>query len=406
MSALENARNMSSEEVISKIASSGLKEYGVYNEAFTKKIDEIMVSRKEDQVTDELAVVAALNNADTKGVLLSVLKENADRVFEGMNIAAYTLGAAKKVLQLPSFAADLEKEISDVAKEAGVEVVTGLVNVRANKYNLVSHIITMLELRDIFEDSYVPGVYVSVNGGKCKKYDETKTVAEVLKAAGADISDVKVYETGYVFSAESISDRPVKEAQITNGVLNVMTSKNCIIQETEARIAASRKQSCGKCVFCREGLNQLHGMVNYIKEGKGKQEQIEIIKEIGTAMTFSTPCSLGQESAKTVISSIELLPKEYEEHIKKKTCSAGVCFSKTIIYIDPQACEGCEECADVCSENCIEGKKGFIHMIDEFDCTRCGKCLEACEYDAVIQTNGKLPKLPDRLIKCGRFKKH
>jgi fumarate reductase flavoprotein subunit/NADH-quinone oxidoreductase subunit F len=406
MSALENAKNMSSEEVISKIASSELKEYGVYNEAFAEKINEIMVSRKENQVTDELAVVAALNNADTKGVLLSVLKENANRVFEGMNIAAYTLGAAKKVLQLPAYAADLEKEVSDAAKEAGVEVVTGIVNVRANKYNLVSHIITMVELSDIFEDSYAPGVYVSVNGGECKKYDETKTVAEVLEAAGADVSDVKVYETGYVFSAEAISDRPVKEAKITNGVLNVMTSKNCIIQEVEARITASRKQSCGKCVFCREGLIQLHGMVNYIKEGKGKQEQIEIIKEIGTAMTFSTPCSMGQECAKTAISSVELLPKEFEEHIKKKTCSAGVCFSKTIIYIDPQTCEGCEECADVCPENCIEGKKGFIHMIDEFDCTRCGKCLEACEYDAVIQTNGKLPKLPDRLTKCGRFKKH
>lgn len=406
MSALGNAKKMSSEDVIAKIASSELKEYGIYNQEFAEKINEIIATRKENQVTDEIAVVVALNNADTKGVLLSVLKENTNRVIEGMNIAAYTVGASKKILQLPEYAADLEKEVSDAVKEAGIDIVTGIVDVRENRYNLVSHIITMAELSDIFEDNYAPGVYVSVNGGECKKYDETKTVAEVLEAAGADVSDVKVYEAGYEFCAQSVSDMPLKEANIINGVLNVITSKNCIIKEVETQIIAFRKQSCGKCVFCREGLIQLHGMLNDIKEGKGKQEQIEIIKEIGTAMTFSNTCSLGQECAKTAIRSIELLPKEYEEHIKKKTCPAGECFNKTIIYIDPQACEGCEECADVCPESCIEGKKGFIHMIDEFDCTQCGKCLEVCEYDAVIQTNGKLPKLPDRLTKCGRYKKH
>ena len=43
-------------------------------------------------------------------------------------------------------------------------------------------------------------------------------------------------------------------------------------------------------------------------------------------------------------------------------------------------------------------------MIDEFDCTKCGKCIEACDYDAVIQTSGRVPKLPSRLIKCGKFR--
>lgn len=44
-------------------------------------------------------------------------------------------------------------------------------------------------------------------------------------------------------------------------------------------------------------------------------------------------------------------------------------------------------------------------MIDEFECTKCGKCISACENDAIIQTNGRLPKLPTRLTKCGKFKK-
>ena len=44
-------------------------------------------------------------------------------------------------------------------------------------------------------------------------------------------------------------------------------------------------------------------------------------------------------------------------------------------------------------------------MIDEFDCDKCGKCIEACEEGAIIKTSGKVPKLPNRLTKVGRFKR-
>ena len=85
---------------------------------------------------------------------------------------------------------------------------------------------------------------------------------------------------------------------------------------------------------------------------------------------------------------------------------AGVCAAFVHIYIDPLKCTGCCDCADVCPEGCIEGKAKFIHMIDEFECTKCGKCVEACEEEAIVLTAGKLPKLPSRLTKVGKFKKH
>ena len=68
-------------------------------------------------------------------------------------------------------------------------------------------------------------------------------------------------------------------------------------------------------------------------------------------------------------------------------------------------CDGLGDCLPVCPVDAIEGKDGYIHMIDEFECTKCGKCISACENDAIIQTNGRLPKLPTRLTKCGKFKK-
>ncbi|MCQ4728062.1 hypothetical protein NE664_15620 [Anaerotignum faecicola] len=53
----------------------------------------------------------------------------------------------------------------------------------------------------------------------------------------------------------------------------------------------------------------------------------------------------------------------------------------------------------------MEGKAGYIHMLDGFACSKCGRCIEACDAGAVIQTADRVPRLPDKLTKCGRFKK-
>ena len=248
-------------------------------------------------------------------------------------------------------------------------------------------------------DSYEAGSYVSINGTALKKVACNTKIAELT-----DLNSAKALQIGYeYYTAEEAEELTVASAE--NGVIRVLSEKDCIVTETEKRLTASRKQSCGKCVFCREGLLQLQYMQKEVKDGKGKAEFIDMTKEIGEAMTYSTPCSMGQNSSRIALTAVEKFAGEYEAHIKKKNCPAGVCFSTETIYIDPKLCDGCGECMDVCPKDCIEGKSGYIHMIDEFDCDGCGKCMGVCEVEAIIKTSGKVPKLPNRLTKVGRFKK-
>lgn len=398
MSALENAKNTSSQDVLNKIREANLSEYGIYAQPL---FDRLMAAKTESaEEQKELGVVAALNNADTEHVLLTVLKEQPEKVMEGISIAAYALETEKKSLHIPEEETELFESLKDIAEKYGVELVTGIVNVRAAKGSAVLHIVTVKNLADLFDGNFEDGVYVSVNKEQLQKVATDKKIAELI-----DTDDVKALYFGYEYHTPEAADITVGEAKITDGVIRVLTSKDCIVQECQKELLASRKTSCGKCVFCREGLIQLEHMQKEITEGRGKAEFIDLTKEIGEAMCYSTPCSMGQVSAKAALSATELFTKEYEEHIKKKNCPAGACTSFVNIYIDPSLCNGCGECMDVCPKDCIEGKAKYIHMIDDFDCTKCGKCMEVCEEDAIVQTTGKLPKLPNRLTKVGKFRK-
>lgn len=399
MSAIENAKKMSKEELLEKIAAVGLTESGLHHE---KLIDRLAAAAAEsEREGKELGVVAGLNNADTKGVLLDILKSDPARIMEGIQIAGYLLGTDKMVLQIPESAANLAEEVKEAAEAAGIEVDLGLIDVRAYKGYAILHLVTAANLADVLADTYEAGIYVSVNGDAVKKIDCDTKVSDVV-----NLSDAKAVQAGYqYYLPQEIGEMTIAEAHIDNGVLRVLGSKDCIVSETEKLAEASIKLSCGKCVFCREGLLQIYSMHKDIIEGKGKEAYLDITKEIGQAMTFSTPCTMGQESSKMALSAVELFEKEYLAHCKKKECPAGVCFSSETIYIDPKLCAGCGDCMDVCPKDCIEGKAKFIHMIDDFDCDRCGKCIEVCQEDAIMKTSGKLPKLPNRLTKVGRFKR-
>lgn len=431
MKAYENAKTMGSEKLIAEIAASGLLEFGADRTPVADKWK--LVNEERDIQTNPIRVVAGLNNSDMNGALLVILKEKTDQVLEGMQIAALAVDAEEMYLYIPDWEASYAQELMEIAAAHGVQVRTGIVNVRESRGGAFHHIETMAALTELLEDSQgqaagqtgengraltaaqeaLSGTWMAVcqngvTGPLTRVTYGTKLPDLIAAQAGeTDIAALKAIAVGTrLYDAASVLDMVIlPDTLIGNGVVTLYGSEYCMIHEAEQMLAAERRHSCGKCTFCREGLIQLHTMTREITLGQGKKNFPEMMTEIGEAMTFSTPCSMGQTASDFTMGTLKYFESEYTDHIRKKKCVNNVCKAFQSIYIDPNVCQGCEECADVCPKDAIEGKKGYIHMIDEFECDKCGKCMEVCENDAIIQTAGRVPKLPTRLTKVGKFRK-
>ncbi|MGI6316792.1 MAG: NADH-ubiquinone oxidoreductase-F iron-sulfur binding region domain-containing protein [Christensenellales bacterium] len=375
-------------DLLEQIKVSGLREYGLYPEEMAQKLAACHGAR---------ALVVALNNADTEGAALTLLRRDAGKVFAGMKSVAQIIGTECKVLHIPAYADDLFRSLKTEAEADNIELVCGIVDVRADKDCCLTHIVTMVELSDITSGSYVPGVYVSVNGNDIRKINPDTRIGDLLG------EHVKGVQTGYEVRTAEALQITVAQANIENGVLRAITDADCMIDLVQKKLLTSRKYSCGKCVFCREGLLQLEAVQKDVTSDKGSWDGLRLSGEIGEAMAFSTACSMGQNAARIALSAMKVYKEEYEEHIRKHRCVADSCIAFRKVYVDPFACTGCAGCRSVCPTGAIDGAVGYIHIIFDHWCTKCGDCIPVCLAQAIRLTTGRIPRLPDRMLRVGRF---
>ena len=379
---------MEKQQALALIDGLSIREFGLFPAPLSEKIREKKEAEK---------LICALNNADTDGVLLTLLSRKPQAVFAGMALAADALGVQEKELYLPEYASKMEETLRLEAQMAGIEVRVGLVDVRENEKNLLCHIVTMADLGEKAQGKDMEGVYVSVNGGTLLKLTgETKLSALVENARAVQI--------GYALYQPDALNMTLDEAHPENGVIRAFTPEDCVPDAVQKQLFAWKKQSCGKCVFCREGIQQLEYMHREIIQGRGKAEALPLTQEIGQAMGFSCACSMGAQAARLALSAMDTVPAEYEAHIRKRKCPANVCKAFQWVYVNPRQCVGCTACMAACPVDAIDGAKGYIHVVADFLCTRCGDCIPACPEKAIVKTSASLPKLPDRMMRIGRFK--
>ena len=346
-------------------------------------------------------VVVGLYNSDLKHSLLEILEIDTKLFIEGIKFLRDISYASEMEIYLPEKNNRLSDDVINELKENRIVIKSGLINRRENRNNLLCHFEHVVKIAILLRGDDINFSYVSINAEGLRKVSYGTKISELLEK---NINNIKFLEVGNRYFDKSIVEKNIEQVSITNGTINTFNENSCIIHEANKQILKYRENSCGECLFCREGLIQLNTMMDEISSGKGKLTYIPLMQEIGEAMNISGNCSLGNEASEAVLSSLQIREVDYLDHIKKKRCSSGVCISNENIYIDSKLCIGCEECISSCSLGCIDGKKGYIHMLYDLDCTKCGKCISKCKAGSIKKIIGKVPRIPDRLTKCKMFK--
>lgn len=172
-------------------------------------------------------------------------------------------------------------------------------------------------------------------------------------------------------------------AIVGSGGMIVMDETTCMVDMARYFLDFTRKESCGKCNYCRIGTKRMLEILERITQGKGKDGDIELLEELAYKVKDGAMCGLGQTAPNPVITTLKYFRNEYEDHIYNKKCTAKSCKALVSYKVVEDNCKGCGACKKKCPVNAISGEKKEAHVIDQNVCIKCGKCSETCKFDAI-----------------------
>jgi NADH:ubiquinone oxidoreductase subunit F (NADH-binding)/(2Fe-2S) ferredoxin len=181
-------------------------------------------------------------------------------------------------------------------------------------------------------------------------------------------------------------------AMMGSGGLVVMDEDTCMVDIAKFFMDFIQRESCGKCIPCREGTRRMLEILESItrrpQNGNGHDaldrfKGVMQLEKLGKIIKETSLCGLGQSAPNPVMSTLRWFRDEYEAHVFERVCPAGACNDLRVFHIDVDKCTGCTVCSKKCPTNAIIGAKKTPHFIIEDKCIGCGSCQEACKFDAI-----------------------
>jgi NADH-quinone oxidoreductase subunit F len=156
------------------------------------------------------------------------------------------------------------------------------------------------------------------------------TVREIVSGIGGGIPNgkkIKAVHFGGPMGGsipESLLDTPLDFDELAKLGAPIGAGSMLVLDEDTSMVDIIRyfldflsNESCGKCVPCREGIRQMLRILTNIRDGKGREGDIELLEEISEVTGAASLCALGKTAADPLRSTLRYFRDEYEANIEK-----------------------------------------------------------------------------------------
>ena len=348
----EKIAEMNAEQILDKIVE-------IKDPVINMTVGEMISNLKATARNEKMNVVVSLANGDIDQMLACLYQDNAQGILYGAEALAKILGAEKIVLILPESLKEQEVEKNFSSSECPTEILYGMCSRMSYTTDLLVHPIICAKCFEALKGENVHKTILSVNGQAPQEVEYGTTFAQIIPEA-------KAVRIGNRIWGEEVRTQILDETfPIENGVIETYSETECVVKKVEEFIGKLRATCCGKCVFCREGLVQIHEGLKDLTAGKAKLTDIELMKELAEIMQQQSNCSLGQTAPGMILGLQEHFADDIKEHLTGR-CHTLTCKALVHYYIDPKMCKGDGHCVDNCPKKAIDGGKDFVGVIDEF----------------------------------------
>jgi ferredoxin len=148
---------------------------------------------------------------------------------------------------------------------------------------------------------------------------------------------------------------------------------------------------CSKCFPCSLGTQE--AKIRLIKIAQHldnpSASDIAALRRIAEVMIEASRCKKGKDTGRFMIEKLNKSHAEFSSHLDGP-CTKKECVTRTEYIINPDLCILCGRCLEACKYNAIACNLNISHVahtsafeIRQENCTRCGECVKVCPTEAI-----------------------
>jgi bidirectional [NiFe] hydrogenase diaphorase subunit len=159
------------------------------------------------------------------------------------------------------------------------------------------------------------------------------TLGEIVQEIGGGIPDGKQFKavqtggpSGGCIPSDH-ADSPVDYESLArvgsmmgSGGMIVMDETSCMVDVAKYFMEFCMSESCGKCIPCRAGTQQMHGILQKITAGEAGPGDLAKLEELCELVRNTSLCGLGQSAPTPVMTTLRYFRGEYDAHIGGHLC--------------------------------------------------------------------------------------